>query len=312
VTDHPPGPSKQRVGRLLGAAGSLVAVILLTGCSGDGGNDLPTPTRSVTKTDLPSLTASLPTRSSMTDESAPTQSSSGRPSSESPSSSATTTTEPTSEKPSTKTTSAAPSRSKTSLAATSTTESASPATESTEATKAAESSETTQPTKTPVGSPKSESDKGGSGGNGDDGDSGWWWLAALVAVGAVAAAAIGLRARRRSKWQEQLDSARSEARWFAEELLPRLQRTGSAAELAGGWQVGAPRVASTEDQLTGLAARAPGEEQEQRSLALRDAVRTARQAVEDVIAGGAPGTATDELRTVASRLSEALAADRRP
>jgi hypothetical protein len=130
---------------------------------------------------------------------------------------------------------------------------------------------------------------------------------AALAAAAVLGAALLVRARRRAKWEAQFRSALEEVRWFNDELLPQLQQSTSPVEVAGGWRVGAPRVERVEDQLTGLASTAPGEERTARAQDLRDAVRAARQEVDDLVATGGTSTDADTLRAAASRLANALA-----
>ena len=47
--------------------------------------------------------------------------------------------------------------------------------------------------------------------------------------------------------------------WFARVLVPELGQSGSLDQVAGGWTVGANRIAAVEDRLTILEASAPDE-----------------------------------------------------
>ena len=97
-----------------------------------------------------------------------------------------------------------------------------------------------------------------------------------------------------------------EATWLARELLPQLQQTESPDEVAGGWQVAAGRVTAVEDRLTGLATSAPDETRATRAGALRDAVRAARVAVEDLLVTRDPAALQRGLALAVDRLSAAL------
>jgi hypothetical protein len=135
----------------------------------------------------------------------------------------------------------------------------------------------------------------------DDGISPWWLLlAALLAAGAVAL--LVQRSRRRAAWQQDLAAQEAEVDWLAHDLLPRLQTTVGPDALAGGWLVASERVLLTEDRLTELQAKGPDEEGTTRARALRDAVRSTRTGVEDVIAARDPASQAAELARLATRL----------
>ncbi len=68
----------------------------------------------------------------------------------------------------------------------------------------------------------------------------------------------------------------------------------------------ATRVTATEDALTGLEASAPDDARRARARHLRDAVRDARNAVEDVIHVRDTTTQLRELSATAARLDAAL------
>ena len=71
-------------------------------------------------------------------------------------------------------------------------------------------------------------------------------------LGAAIGIPLLLRSRRRAAWRAELAEAEGELAWAARELLPGLRTTGSREQVAGGWAVGAPRVAAAEDRLTVL------------------------------------------------------------
>ena len=270
----------------------LMAVPLLSSCGGDG-VDLPSATGSLTATGLPSVTGSLPdrTRSPSREESQPATTESSR------------TSDPTTTQP---TESTEP-------------ESSTPTSEppTSEPPTSAPSSDTTPATTTPseatsATASTSPKDKGKDKAKGkdaeDDGVPPWvWWLLAAAGLAAAALAAFLVpRARRRKAWTARMADAEAEATWFARELLPQLQQAASPDEVAGGWQVASGRVVAAEDELTGLATTAPDEAGSARANELRDAVRTARGGVEDLLVSRDPATFRRELAAIATGLADAL------
>jgi hypothetical protein len=134
------------------------------------------------------------------------------------------------------------------------------------------------------GAPAAESSPPGTaagGGSGAEEDTqSWWWLLILVlAVAGVVAWLIVRQSRSRHAWEARLATAESEVGWFARDLIPQLRGAGTAAGVSGGWAVAAPRVASLDDDLSRLITTAPGDPQRARALAMRAAVRTARDRV---------------------------------
>lgn len=103
-----------------------------------------------------------------------------------------------------------------------------------------------------------------------------WVALAVLLLAAIIGAWLLARSRRRRSWHTRLDAAQADVAWFARELVPQLRSSRSADQVAGGWQVAMPRVASAEDQLTVLEPSAPTEEDAARARQLRDAVRSAR------------------------------------
>jgi hypothetical protein len=114
----------------------------------------------------------------------------------------------------------------------------------------------------------------------------WWLLVVVLLAAGILAWLLIARSRRRSAWQEQLQSAEAEVAWLARELLPQLRGAGSLDRAAGGWQVALPRVMAAEDQLTVLEPGAPSEVAGARARALRDAVRQARARMERLASEG--------------------------
>ena len=134
----------------------------------------------------------------------------------------------------------------------------------------------------------------------------WWLLAGLLVVGAVVVVGV-MRARRRSRWRERLEAAETEVAWLARELLPQLRDTGSLERVAGGWQVGLPRVTALEDELTVLESSTKKVEDAARARTLRDAVRSAHARVDSLVAGGGQDIWALDLDEVVALLESALA-----
>lgn len=131
----------------------------------------------------------------------------------------------------------------------------------------------------------------------------WLLLALGLATGLVL---LIVRSRRRSAWSKDLATATDEVQWFARDLLLQLQSVSSPEQVAGGWAVGAPRIVAVEDRLTALEATAPSESDRAQTVALRDAVRQAREEMERGVAPGSPPPLPQELAAIAARLESAL------
>ena len=141
------------------------------------------------------------------------------------------------------------------------------------------------PSSQPVAPSSSAESSSTSSSSGEDTSSGWWWL--LIPVLVVAAIVVLLvQRRKRRAWRDRLAAAEREVAWFARDLVPQLRGAGSAAGVAGGWSVAAPRVTSLDDQLSRLATTAPGDEDRARVIAVQTAVRTSRDRVAAVVAAG--------------------------
>jgi hypothetical protein len=94
--------------------------------------------------------------------------------------------------------------------------------------------------------------------------------------------------------------------WFARVLVPELGQSGSLDQVAGGWTVGANRIAAVEDRLTILEAAAPDEATRIGTRTLRDAVRASRGRVEELLQSGDPEAIPPTLNGVAAELEAAL------
>jgi hypothetical protein len=94
--------------------------------------------------------------------------------------------------------------------------------------------------------------------------------------------------------------------WFAHALVPELGQSGSLDQVAGGWTVGADRMAAVEDRLTQLEASAPDDATRIETRTLRDAVRASRGRVEELLESGNPEAISPTLNRVAAELDAAL------
>jgi hypothetical protein len=246
---------------------TTLAVVLLSGCAGGGGN-LPSPTRT-----LPSASVSAPS----------TPPSSEVPETATPSEAPSETQEPT-PKPT-------PTPRPTKSVIVTQTVTPTP-------TEAPAPTESATPTPTASAAPAPTD-------TADGGLPAWfWWLLAVLLVGL--GVYLFFRARRRSAWDAEAVEAEVEVGWLARELLPQLQQSRTPDALAGGWQVSATRAGAIEDRLTGLETSAPDEPRAARARDLRDAVRAARADVESQISSGNQASTPVVLAASIARLQELL------
>jgi len=281
----------------LAGVGCVGMLVLATGCAGDGGSaERPSLSTSVSPTrELPSPTRSPSRTEEPTEEASATRTAEATPT-DGPESPDTSTASPTSRPTSAQPTSPRPSSTR-----------PSPSPTKTSTTKEPAQTGSTEPEATPSSAPASSEPSEDA--STDDGVPAWvWWLvAALVAAAIVVGALLVTRSRRRARWNEQLESARTETAWLARELLPQLKSTGSPEGAAGGWQVGVPRVAALEDQLTVLEGSAPTQGGGIEARGLRDAVRTARDRVVASTTDLSPGTTATGIDEAIALLESALA-----
>ena len=134
-----------------------------------------------------------------------------------------------------------------------------------------------------------------------------WWLLAAVAIALAVAVPLILRNRRRAVWQADFATAKEDVVWFARSLVPQLRQSGTLDQLSGGWRIGSPRVAGTEDRLTVLESSAPRDEDGAAARALRDAVRASRDQMRALLANGDSSAISPDLDEIAARLEAALA-----
>lgn len=133
-----------------------------------------------------------------------------------------------------------------------------------------------------------------------------WWLAAALVLGGLVAIPLVVRSRRRNAWDRDLAAEEAEVAWLARELLPELRRAASREEVAGGWAVSQARVSAAEDRLTVLESSAPDEPRRTRARVVRDASRTARAQLQQLLGPGSNDTWALDLDSVIIDLEAAL------
>jgi hypothetical protein len=139
-----------------------------------------------------------------------------------------------------------------------------------------------------------------------------WWVLAATALAVAVAVPLLVRARRRRAWRADLASAEEEVTWFARVLIPELRQMPSLAEAAGGWNVAASRVVAVEDRLTALETSAPDDAARTRTRTLRDALRTARVHMQQLLESGSPDAMSRDLDAVAAELEAVLGSATNP
>jgi hypothetical protein len=142
------------------------------------------------------------------------------------------------------------------------------------------------------------------------------FLVVVGASGLLLAAAVAtpllLRAHRRRVWRADFATAEQEVAWFARVLVPELGQSGSLDQVEGGWTVGANRITAVEDRLTALEASAPNDATRTETGNLRDAVRSSRGRVEELLQSAHPAAISPTLNEVAAELEAALASLNQP
>jgi hypothetical protein len=148
-----------------------------------------------------------------------------------------------------------------------------------------------------------------------------WWLllvAAVVVALAVGGVLLWRRRRTRKTWSDEMSHVTTELRWADEQLIPSVLVSGTVAQFAQVWSDGRPRLVAADQQLFGLARRAPDETSAASIAELREAIAGLLRAVDAEAALTSMGS--DELRAARaeverarSRFSAALdAAEGRP
>jgi len=110
----------------------------------------------------------------------------------------------------------------------------------------------------------------------------WWWLlvVAIVVGLAVGGALLWRRRRRRRTWSEELGRVTTELRWADEQLIPSMLVARTVAEFAQAWSGGRPRLVAADQDLYGLARRAPDEARAASIAELREAIAGLMAAVD--------------------------------
>jgi hypothetical protein len=89
----------------------------------------------------------------------------------------------------------------------------------------------------------------------------WWWLlvAAIVVALVVGGVLLWRRRSARQDWTEELGRVVTELRWANDQLIPGMFAARTAREFAQSWKDGRPRLVAADQELYGLAQRAPDE-----------------------------------------------------
>jgi len=164
-----------------------------------------------------------------------------------------------------------------------------------------------EPTSAEASPSTSPAEEEGGGGSADESASTATWVALVLLVVLVMLGTwLILRSRRRRAWSTRLQVAEAEVVWFARDLIPQLRASASAEQVAGGWRVARPRIASAEDQLTVLESSAPDEQETDRARLLRDAVRSATLRMDQLTGRGGRDVWARGLDDVSDLLELAL------
>jgi len=133
----------------------------------------------------------------------------------------------------------------------------------------------------------------------------WWWLlvAAVVVALVVGGALLWRRRRRRTTWSDEMSRVTTELRWADEQLIPSMLGAHTVAEFAQTWNDGRPRLVAADQQLYGLARRAPDETRAASVAELREAIAGLLTAVDAEAA--LTSMASGELRTARADVERA-------
>jgi hypothetical protein len=256
-------------------------VAVLTGCSGEGGQGLP----STLPTTLPSLTLPSVTLPTLTP-----------PTITVPSVTLPTVTLPTVTGPTVTVTEDQPEP---------TTEEPAPPTTDEQAPETEQTPETEETVAAPEESTDDAADDGG----------GWLWLLLLIAAVAVVAAVVALLRRRRVRaaWSAAVEQTLPEAIWLRDSVVPDLVTEGPDGR-AGIWVVTRQRVVALEEDLRRLVADAPDQTLARPVVALTTAVEALRRLLDqaDALPGFGGPSVTAALQRSRTEMDEAITAIQPP
>jgi LPXTG-motif cell wall-anchored protein len=133
----------------------------------------------------------------------------------------------------------------------------------------------------------------------------WWWLlvAAIVVALLVGGVLLWRRRRRRTTWSDEMGRVTTELRWADEQLIPSMLAAHTVAEFARTWSSGRPRLVAADQELYGLARRAPDEARAASIAELREAIAGVMSSVDAEAA--LTSMAPDELRAARADVERA-------
>jgi hypothetical protein len=136
----------------------------------------------------------------------------------------------------------------------------------------------------------------------------WWWLLLVAIVAGLVAGAVLLwrRRGRRKTWSDELARVTTELRWADDQLIPGMLTAPTAAEFARAWNDGRPRLVAADQQLYGLAQRAPEETGAATVAELRSAIAGLTAAVD--AEAGLSSADPEELRAARAGVERARSA----
>ena len=97
-------------------------------------------------------------------------------------------------------------------------------------------------------------------------------LAAVVVALVVGGVLLWRRRRARRSWAGEVDRVTTELRWANDQLVPSLLTAPTAGVYAQAWSDGRPRLVAADQELYGLARRAPDETRAASVAGLRPAI----------------------------------------
>jgi hypothetical protein len=128
-------------------------------------------------------------------------------------------------------------------------------------------------------------------------------LVAAIVAGLVVVGVLLWRRRGLKTWNDELGKATAELRWVDGELIPGMLAAHTTVEFTRAWTDGRSRLVAADQQLFGLAARAPDETRSASVTRLRKAIGGLISAVDAEV--GLASTHPDALRAARADVERA-------
>jgi len=140
-----------------------------------------------------------------------------------------------------------------------------------------------------------------------DGPPAWvWLLLLLLAIGLIGVIVwAARRSSRRKTWDAQMGSARTEADWALQSLLPAMLAAPSAVEFQQAWTGGRDRFLAVDRSLFELTETAPDDARRTNAGDLKTGFDGLRQALDAEAALSAAGGSPDDLRAARAGVERA-------